>query len=61
MLHTSFVAVPAFNRVEPVNTSGPGSTSIVNGHTFLISLFLLQTIAQVFAPILCAYSNPPIT
>ena len=47
MLQTNFCAVPAFKRVEPVNTSGPFTTSIAMFATFPISEPLLQLTAIV--------------
>ena len=61
MFSTILVAVAAFKRVEPVNTSGPGTISIVKGVIFLISLCGLHTIAHVAAFMLWAYFQPPIT
>ena len=56
MLRTSFCAVPAFIRVEPVITSGPTKVCIVRSAVLDIGLFSTQTTATVFAPLLFANS-----
>ncbi len=49
MLSTSFWAVPAFKRVEPVSTSGPGTTSIATSAYLLTSAFSLHALLTFLA------------
>lgn len=51
MLSTIFCAVPDLSRVEPVMTSGPGSTPIAMSAAAFICECLLQVTATVRAPI----------
>ena len=60
MFKTSFCAVPALRRVDPVMTSGPKFISIANFATFPISLSGLQAMLIVYAPILLACFKAPI-
>ena len=61
VLSTILVAVPALNRVLPINTSGPVSTSIAKSASYAIRLDLQQEIAPVKAPFRLASAKPPKT
>ena len=58
ILRISFWAVPAFKRVDPVNTSGPTTTSILFFAIFPISEPTLHEIEAVLHPIELAYCKP---
>ena len=47
MFKINFCVVPAFNLVEPVNTSGPGCASIAISAACPMALFLLQATAAM--------------
>ena len=61
MLSTSFCAVPAFMRVEPVMTSGPVRGVMAISARLAMSEPSLQETAMVWAPSSLAYSSPPMT
>ena len=61
IFNTSFCAVPAFIRDEPVTTSGPTIGVMAISARCAMGLSGLQLIAPVTAPSERAYSNAPIT
>ncbi len=61
MFSTSFWAVPAFNRVDPLITSGPTSTSMGNSTTALSGVRALQESPMVAAPSSRARAPAPST
>ena len=61
MFKTSFVAVPAFIRVEPVTTSAPTIGAITTSAAILPSFTLLQERNTVFAPNSLDFSRTPRT
>ena len=60
MFNTSFCAVPAFIRVEPVIASGPTTGTIAISTDLVSADSGLHTIAAVKQPIDRAYSTAPI-
>src|SRR5678816_500941 len=60
MLRTSFCAVPAFMRVDPVTISGPTRVSITTSATFAMGESGAATIAAVRAFLDFAYSRAAI-
>ena len=61
MFSTSFVAVPALSRVEPLMTSGPTTGVIIKSHASANADPSLQARPMANAPIWRAYFSPPIT
>ena len=59
MFSTSFWAVPAFSRVEPVMTSGPGRGQMVSSASLDIGESGLHTRAMAAAPLARAYFRAP--
>ncbi len=50
MFSTSFVAVPAFSRVEPLSTSGPTTGTMARSTAAFSSASVLQAMPTVKAP-----------
>src|SRR5690606_15266691 len=61
IFNTSFCAVPAFIRVDPVTNSGPTMTSMGYLASAATGEFALQTMQPVAIPCLLASRRPPIT
>ena len=61
MLRAILVAVPAFKRVEPVNTSGPVIRRMSMSQGIATCPAGTQAMAMLRAPILRAWLKPPCT
>ena len=61
MLRTSFVAVPAFRRVEPAITSGPTAGAMVRSTNVCSSVLGSQVTKMIFEAALRARVKPPLT